>query len=118
MQYSASIDDYERIMKEGNNGGYAKNWLVADRKTNEIASLELGLKNVILKRSKDGFFVGSNLPADAKLSKEETDFDVDGLGFRVLQCQLASTRTNFEGVDYFADKAADKKHQSPPVAGL
>ena len=47
MQYSASIDDYARIMKEGNNGGYANNWLVADRKTNEIASLELGLKNVI-----------------------------------------------------------------------
>src|SRR5205085_7964476 len=41
MQYSASIDDYARIMKEGNNGGYANNWLVADRKTNEIASLEL-----------------------------------------------------------------------------
>ncbi len=48
MQYAASIDDFARIMKEGNNGGYANNWLVADRKTNEIASLELGLKNVNL----------------------------------------------------------------------
>ena len=46
MQYAASIDDFARIMKEGNNGGYANNWLVADRKTNEVASLELGLKNV------------------------------------------------------------------------
>jgi len=60
MQYSASIDDYARIMKEGNNGGYANNWLVADRKNNEVASLELGLKDVILQRTKDGFFVGSN----------------------------------------------------------
>src|SRR5438874_8524835 len=77
MQYSESIDDYARIMKEGNNGGYANNWLIADRKTNEIASLELGLKNVILKRTKDGYFVGSNFPADPKLAKEETDFDVN-----------------------------------------
>ena len=77
MQYSASIDDYARIMKEGNNGGYANNWLVADRKTNEIASLELGLKNVMLQRTKDGFFVGSNFPADPKLIKEETDFDLN-----------------------------------------
>ena len=75
MQYAASIDDFARIMKEGNNGGYANNWLVADRKNNEIASLELGLKNVILQRTKDGFFVGSNFPADPKLTKEETEFD-------------------------------------------
>jgi hypothetical protein len=75
MQYSASIDDYARIMKEGNSGGYANNWLVADRKTNEVASLELGLKNVVLQRTKDGFFVGSNFPNDPKLMKEETDFD-------------------------------------------
>jgi hypothetical protein len=75
MQYSASIDDYARIMKDGNNGGYANNWLVADRKNNEVASLELGLKNVILQRTKDGFFVGSNFPADPKLAREETDFD-------------------------------------------
>jgi hypothetical protein len=77
MQYSASIDDYARIMKDGNNGGYANNWLVADRKTNEVASLELGLKNVTLKRTKDGYFLGSNFPADPKLAKEETNFKLD-----------------------------------------
>ena len=76
MQYAASIDDFARIMKDGNNGGYANNWLVADRKTNEVASLELGLKNVILQRTRDGFFVGSNFPADPKLAKEETTFDL------------------------------------------
>jgi hypothetical protein len=75
MQYAASIDDFARIMKEGNNGGYANNWLVANRKTNEIASLELGLKNVTLERSKDGFFVGANFPVNPKLTKEETTFD-------------------------------------------
>jgi hypothetical protein len=76
MQYSASIDDFARIMKDGNNGGYANNWLVADRKNNEIASLELGLKNVTLQRTKDGYFTGSNFPTDPKLTREETDFDV------------------------------------------
>ncbi len=75
MQYASSIDDFARIMTEGNNGGYANNWLVADRKNNEVASLELGLKNVTLQRTKDGFFVGSNFPASPKLIKEETDFD-------------------------------------------
>ncbi|MCL5671281.1 MAG: phospholipase B family protein [Acidobacteria bacterium] len=76
MQYSNSIDDYARIMKTGNNGGYANNWLIADRKTNEVADLELGLKNVNLWRTKDGFFVGSNFPVSPKLAREETNFDL------------------------------------------
>jgi len=75
MQYAGSIDDFARIMKDGNNGGYANNWLIADRKTNEVASLELGLKNVALQRTMDGYFVGSNFPNDPKLIREETDFD-------------------------------------------
>jgi hypothetical protein len=75
MQYAGSIDDFARIMEDGNNGGYANNWLVADSKNNEVASLELGLKNTVLARTKDGFFVGSNFPNDPKLIKEETDFD-------------------------------------------
>jgi len=36
MQYSNNLDDFARIMKDGNNGGYANSWLVADRKNNEI----------------------------------------------------------------------------------
>ena len=74
-QYSASIDDFARIMKEGNNGGYANDWLVADTRRNEIAHLELGLKNVTLERTTDGYFVGSNFPKNEKLIREETDFD-------------------------------------------
>jgi hypothetical protein len=75
MQYSQSIDDFARIMKEGNNGGYANNWLVADRKTNEVADLELGLKHVTLERTKDGYFVGSNFPKNPQLAAEETSFN-------------------------------------------
>jgi len=80
MQYSASVDDFDRIMRTGNNGGYANNWLVADRKNNEIASLELGLKNVTLLRSKDGYFCGANFPVNEKLIREETEFDPHDLG--------------------------------------
>jgi hypothetical protein len=78
-QYSDSIDDFARIMKEGNNGGYANTWLVADVQKNEIGQLELGLKNVTLERKKDGYFVGSNFPINEKLIREETDFDTQDL---------------------------------------
>jgi len=74
-QYAASIDDFARIMKEGNNGGYANTWLIADIGKNEIGRLELGLKNVTLERKSDGYFVGSNFPINEKLIREETDFD-------------------------------------------
>jgi len=77
MQYSESIDDFDRIMREGNNGGYANDWLVVDTKRNEIASLELGLKNVELKRTKDGYFAGANYPINENLLKEETDFNAN-----------------------------------------
>jgi hypothetical protein len=72
LQYANSIDDYVRIMKEGNNGGYANDWLIGDRKTGEIAYLELGLKNTPLWRTKDGYFVSANFARDPKLIKEET----------------------------------------------
>jgi hypothetical protein len=76
MQYSASVDDFINLMQQGNNGGYANNWLVANRRTNEIASLELGLKNVSVWRTKDGYFSGANFPVDAKLAKQETGFNL------------------------------------------
>jgi hypothetical protein len=75
MQYASSLDEYVRIMKEGNNGGYANTWLLADARTGEIGSLELGLKNVTFERTRDGYFVGSNYPKNPKLTKEETTFD-------------------------------------------
>ena len=69
MQYSESLDDFVRMMKEGNNGGYANTWLVGDRKTNEIGRLELGLKYVTFDRTRDGYFVGSNFPINPKLAR-------------------------------------------------
>jgi phospholipase B-like protein len=72
MQYSANIDDFARIMEDGNNGGYANTWLIADTHGSEIGQLELGLKHVTLKRSKDGYFVGSNFPENPELIRDET----------------------------------------------
>ncbi len=77
LQYANNIDDYVRIIKDGNNGGYANDWLIGDRKTDEIAYLELGLKNTPLWRTKDGYYVSSNFPRDPKLISEETTFDVN-----------------------------------------
>ncbi len=62
LQYSRSIDDFVRIMLDGNNGGYANDWLVGDNKTGEIALFELGLKNHSVQRTKDGCFFGANFP--------------------------------------------------------
>jgi hypothetical protein len=77
LQYGGSIDDYVRIMRDGNNGGYANDWLLGDNKTGEVALFELGLKESSVRRTKDGYFVGSNFPVDDKLIKAETDFDVN-----------------------------------------
>src|SRR5207253_2744005 len=75
LQYSNSIDDYVRIMLDANNGAYANDWLLGDNKTGEIALFELGLREHSLRRTKDGYFVGSNFPVDPKLAQVETDFD-------------------------------------------
>jgi len=80
MQYANSIDDYVRIMLDGNNGGYANDWLLADNKTGEIARFELGLKIHRVWRSKDGYFAGSNFPSDPELIKKETVYDANNAG--------------------------------------
>ncbi len=76
-QYANSIDDVIKIFLEGNNGGYANDWLIGDTKTNEVAKFELGLKDYRVWRSKDTAIIGSNFPSDTKLIKEETTFDVN-----------------------------------------
>jgi hypothetical protein len=75
MQYASSIDEYVKIMLDGNNGGYANDWLLGDQKTGEIAQFELGLRKTKLYRTKDGYFVGSNFASDPQVIKEDTTFD-------------------------------------------
>jgi len=78
-QYSNSIDDAIKIFTTGNNGGYANDWLIGDTKTNEVAKLELGLKNFTVWRSKDTAMIGSNFPSDEKLIQQETTFKIDDI---------------------------------------
>jgi hypothetical protein len=80
LQYANSIDDYVRIMVDGNNGGYANDWLLADRKTGEVAQFELGLKHWKVWRTKDGYFVGSNWARDPQVLADETTFDPSNRG--------------------------------------
>jgi hypothetical protein len=70
-QYAGSIDRWIAIMLNHNNGGLANDWLLGDRKTNEIARLELGLKHHRVWRTKDGMLAGSNFPSDPALIRDE-----------------------------------------------
>lgn len=83
-QYASSIDEFIKIMTTNNNGAYANDWLVSDLKSNEIARLELGLKNQHVWRTRDGYFVGSNFPSDEKLITEETTFNPNDPNLSVL----------------------------------
>jgi len=71
IQYSRNLDDVVRIMREGNNGGYANTWLLGDIKNQEIGKLELGLLNVSFSRSKTGYYDGENYVDDSKMIREE-----------------------------------------------
>src|SRR4029077_12810138 len=67
-------------MPKDNYGGCANDWLIGDNKTGEIALFELGLKEHSLRRTKDGFFVGSDFSVDPKLARVETNFDFSNRG--------------------------------------
>ncbi|MFZ0737206.1 MAG: C45 family peptidase [Candidatus Acidiferrales bacterium] len=77
LQYANSIDEYVKIMLDGNNGGYANDWLLGDRKTGEIAQFELGLQAYRVWKSKDGVFVGSNFVSDPEVQKKDTTWNND-----------------------------------------
>jgi hypothetical protein len=77
-QDAGGIDEWCAIMRKGNNGGYANAWLIGDINTKEIARLEQGLKYTGFERTKDGYFVGSNIAENLKILRLETDAnDVD-----------------------------------------
>lgn len=79
MQYANSIDDWAALMIEKNNGAYANSWLLGDIRTNEIARLELGLKNHSFEKKKNGYYTGSNIVDDVKILREETEAVYDDI---------------------------------------
>ena len=80
LQYAGSIDAYAKIMRQGDNGGYANDWLIGDRKSGEIGYLELGLKHTPLWKTRDGYFVSSNFARDPEVLKDETTFNSKNFG--------------------------------------
>jgi len=71
MQYGDTLDDYERILLDGNSGDYANSWLFGDTNTNEIMRIELGLKYHNTERTKNGYFVGFNSAYDPRIRNLE-----------------------------------------------
>ncbi|MEM2109617.1 MAG: C45 family peptidase [Candidatus Odinarchaeota archaeon] len=89
IQYADSIDKWLEIMLADNNGGFACDWLVGDIKTNEILWLELATKHHAIKRSKNGFFVGSNLALDPKVRTETVvDYNNQTRSHTARYCRL------------------------------
>src|SRR5262249_21875354 len=60
LQYGDTIDDVVKVLKDGNNGLYTNEWLLADAKTNEIAMFELGTTATRLWRSSKNEWFGGN----------------------------------------------------------
>jgi Phospholipase B len=60
LQYGDSIDRAVAMLRQGNNGLYTNEWLLADTKTNEIAMFELGThQSKLWKSSKHEWFGGT-----------------------------------------------------------
>jgi hypothetical protein len=74
MQYAASIDDFARIMKDGNNGGYANNWLVADRNTERDRRSGTGSQERASAAHAGRLLRRLEFPIDPALTREETTF--------------------------------------------
>jgi hypothetical protein len=78
MQYGNTLDDYVKMLLDGNSGDYANSWLFGDTKTNEIMRIELGLRFHNVERTKNGYFIGFNAPYDPRIRNLEcvnTGFD-------------------------------------------
>ena len=71
MQYGKNLDDYERMLIDGNSGDYANSWLFGDTNTNEIMRIELGLRFHNTERTKNGYFIGFNAPYDPRIRNLE-----------------------------------------------
>jgi hypothetical protein len=71
MQYGNNLNDYEKMLLDGNSGDYANSWLFGDTNTNEIMRIELGLRFHNTERTKNGYFIGFNAPYDPRIRNLE-----------------------------------------------
>jgi hypothetical protein len=71
MQYGNTLDDYEKMLLDGNSGDYANSWLFGDTNKNEIMRIELGLRFHKTERTQNGYFIGFNAPYDPRIRNLE-----------------------------------------------
>jgi hypothetical protein len=71
MQYGKNLDDYEKMLLDGNSGDYANSWLFGDTNKNEIMRIELGLRFHKTERTTNGCFIGFNAPYDPRIRNLE-----------------------------------------------
>jgi hypothetical protein len=71
MQYGNTLDDYEKMLLDGNSGDYANSWLFGDINKNEIMRIELGLRFHNTERTRNGYFIGFNAPYDPRIRNLE-----------------------------------------------
>jgi len=70
-QYANNIEEWKGCMVENNNGGYACSWLLGDINTNEVARIEMGLKNIGFQKTDNGYFSGYNIATNLKIRNQE-----------------------------------------------
>ena len=88
MQYAGSLDEWAKILLEGNNGAYANSWLLGDVRTGEIARLELGLKHHKFEKTKDGYYCGSNIAEDRDVLLDETNLNFSDIRLSAVSRRL------------------------------
>ena len=71
MQYSNTLDDCLKYIKENNGGDYANSWLIGDTNTNTIMRIELGLDYINVEKKKEGYFIGFNATDDPRIRNLE-----------------------------------------------
>ena len=120
MEYSKTLDDYEKYFKENNSGDYANTWYIAKvasletntspspspspssssttpsttppKSEDEIMRIELGVKYVNVERTKDGYFIGFNACYDARIRNLECSND----GYYDIRRHSGSRRVRLE----------------------
>jgi hypothetical protein len=100
MQYGKNLDDYEKMLLDGNSGDYANSWLFGDTNTNEIMRIELGLRFHNTERTKNGYFIGFNAPYDPRIRNLEcvnTGFDDIRRHQGARRVRLADLMDEFKG---------------------
>ena len=90
-QYANDIDEWVRLLDDGNNGGYANMWLIGDTRRNEIARYEQGLRYQDFQRKSDGWYFGDNTPEDPRIR----NLECSDTGYNDIRQQTGARRTRW-----------------------